>query len=73
MNLVVTGLFDIFFVVGGIWAAGRIVRALQSGRARYGSALWGRNDNPGTFWIVIVGYAALVFGAVYGVLIPWGL
>lgn len=73
MNLLVTGLFDIFFIVVGVWVAGRIMNAFRSGSVRYGSGLFARSEHPWTFWVVIIGYAALVFGAVYGTFLPWGL
>jgi hypothetical protein len=73
VNRIVTGLFDIFFILGGIWVAGRITNALRSGCVRYGSGLFARSEHPWTFWIAVIGYAVLVFGAVYGILLPWGL
>ncbi len=66
-------LFDAFFVVGGAFATERCVEALRSGVVQYQTGRFSRTEHPVTFWIVIVGYLALVFGALYGIALGAGL
>ena len=71
--MIAVALFDAFFVAGGAFAATRCVQALLSGVAQYQTGRFSRNENPATFWIVVVGYLALVFGSVYGMAVGAGL
>ena len=66
-------LFDILFIVAGAWALWRVVTALRTGVAQYQTGRFDRREHVATFWIVVVGYLALVSGAIYGVAIGAGL
>ncbi len=71
--MISVALFDIFIIVGGAWSLWRVVTALRTGVAHYQTGRFDRREHAATFWIVVIGYLALVFGAIYGVAVGAGL